>query len=304
MELDLNKEMEVLLRRAREGGPSLPAGPHLDADTLSAFAANAIPAAARVSCVSHLADCTPCRTILAQLINHPEGISEAPAKVLAVAATPWYSKLFTLPKSAYATASLVILFGAIAVFFISQNIKEKGTEVSRNIEPAISSPKEMEVPSPATTLPPSTVEPTPETVAPTAPAVKKEIEQPPVKAKDMPEAPSVTAGAPPPPAPAAARVADEQVSDEVRNEAELPSARKAAPKMSAAPGSDATTVNGKTFVKKDGVWIDAQFSGETTINVKRSSEDFNRLDVGLRDIANKISGTVIVVWNGRAYRVQ
>lgn len=63
-------------------------------------------------------------------------------------------------------------------------------------------------------------------------------------------------------------------------------------------------VGGRTFEKKQGVWYDVGYQGRPTINVRRGSAEFERLDGGLRSIANSIVGTVVVVWGAKAYRIQ
>ena len=63
-------------------------------------------------------------------------------------------------------------------------------------------------------------------------------------------------------------------------------------------------VSGKTFERKDRVWYDISFQGRPTINVRRGTPEFNRLDGGLRSIANSLSGTIVVVWGAKAYRIQ
>jgi hypothetical protein len=64
------------------------------------------------------------------------------------------------------------------------------------------------------------------------------------------------------------------------------------------------TVGGKTFERKQGVWYDVTFQGRPTINVRRGSDEFNRLDGGLKSIASNLGGTVVVVWGAKAYRIQ
>lgn len=64
------------------------------------------------------------------------------------------------------------------------------------------------------------------------------------------------------------------------------------------------TVGGKTFEGKQGVWYDTTFQGRPTINVRRGTDEFNKLDSGLRSIANSLSGTVVIVWGAKAYRIQ
>ena len=68
MKRELDSEMDSLLRGS---GPALggaggarPAGPHLDADELSAFAENSLPPAARARYTAHLADCAGCRRLV------------------------------------------------------------------------------------------------------------------------------------------------------------------------------------------------------------------------------------------------
>jgi hypothetical protein len=61
---------------------------------------------------------------------------------------------------------------------------------------------------------------------------------------------------------------------------------------------------GKKFELRDGVWYDTAYRGQTTINVRRGTEAFLRLDGGLRSIAETIGGTSVIVWSGKAYRIQ
>lgn len=64
------------------------------------------------------------------------------------------------------------------------------------------------------------------------------------------------------------------------------------------------TVAGKTFSNVGGVWTDSAYTGGSTKKVKRSSDDYKKLDQGLQNIGNNLGGTVIVVWNGKAYKIQ
>jgi hypothetical protein len=68
------------------------------------------------------------------------------------------------------------------------------------------------------------------------------------------------------------------------------------------------TVSGKRFTRQGNAWIDSAYdSSRRTINVARGSEQFRALvadEPGIRSIAEKLNGVVIVVWNGRAYRIQ
>ena len=61
---------------------------------------------------------------------------------------------------------------------------------------------------------------------------------------------------------------------------------------------------GKSFAKKDGVWYDAAYRGQPTINIRRGTGEYKVLDGGLRSIAESVGGTVVVVWKEKAYRIQ
>lgn len=64
------------------------------------------------------------------------------------------------------------------------------------------------------------------------------------------------------------------------------------------------TVGGKKFTNRDGAWYDTSYRGQATINVRRGTEEFRKLDSGLRSIAGRIDGVIVVVWRSRAYRIQ
>ena len=85
--------------------------------------------------------------------------------------------------------------------------------------------------------------------------------------------------------------------------------REAARKRAAVPAlgriaSPSKTVGGKNFSKRDNVWYDSAYSGQATTNVRRNTEDYRKLDSGLRSIAESLDGTVVVVWKSKAYRIQ
>jgi hypothetical protein len=67
---------------------------------------------------------------------------------------------------------------------------------------------------------------------------------------------------------------------------------------------ESRTVGGKTFRKIGGVWIDSAYGTQNTTNVSRGSDEYKKLDSGLRSIAESLGGTVIVVWQGKPYRIQ
>ena len=84
MELEFDKEIDALLRKAKRGSPAAAGVPvatgHLDADALAAFAENALPEQSRAASIAHMADCDTCRTMLSGFVT------TAPEKAAAAAA--------------------------------------------------------------------------------------------------------------------------------------------------------------------------------------------------------------------------
>jgi hypothetical protein len=126
MELDFDKEIDALLRKARGSDPVFVVGsPHLEADEIAAFAENALPEKTRVFFTAHLAECDRCRKILTNTINFnteaaPEAaVVSAPAVV--TSAEPWYRKLFLFPNLAYAMGGLVLVFSAFLGYTVLRN---------------------------------------------------------------------------------------------------------------------------------------------------------------------------------------
>src|SRR6185436_11708408 len=69
MKQETNNEMDLLLRRLgrRQEMHAPGAGDHLDADELSAYAENVLPAKTRARYTEHLAECSRCRELVVQL---------------------------------------------------------------------------------------------------------------------------------------------------------------------------------------------------------------------------------------------
>lgn len=90
-----------------------------------------------------------------------------------------------------------------------------------------------------------------------------------------------------------------------RSANELKMARDKKAKSSADENdNNSRSLGGKNFTRKNNVWYDAAFSGQNTINVRRNSDDYRKLDSGLRSVADNLNGTVVIVWKGKAYRIQ
>ena len=97
----------------------------------------------------------------------------------------------------------------------------------------------------------------------------------------------------------AAREESERRDDQPKN--------KTMPKKSAPERDkyeDSKSVSGKTFRSVNGIWTDTAYTGGSTKNVKRTSDDYKKLDSGLRSIADNLGGTVIIVWSGKNYKIQ
>ena len=105
------------------------------------------------------------------------------------------------------------------------------------------------------------------------------------------------------PAPAAGNLAMNRSGNEERAEV----ARKPAP--SAARGDsekapETRSVAGHKFRRQGNAWVDARFkSSMSVVNVSSGSDEFKALDSDVRSIAGQLSGEVIVVRKGKAYRI-
>jgi hypothetical protein len=126
MEVDFDKEIDTLLRKAQRDAPVLvgdfASSRHLDADEISAFAENAMPEKSRALYTAHLADCDRCRKILSNLLmmNAEAAPAAASPGVITIAerSLPWYRKLFLFPNLAYVMGGLVLVFGGFLAFTI------------------------------------------------------------------------------------------------------------------------------------------------------------------------------------------
>jgi hypothetical protein len=65
-------------------------------------------------------------------------------------------------------------------------------------------------------------------------------------------------------------------------------------------------VLGKRFTRNGAVWVDTDYASQATIKISRGSEQYRALvadEPGIRTIAERLDGPLIVVWRGRAYRI-
>ena len=378
MELDFDKEIDALLRKARRGTEATAVATdlaHLDADEIAAFAENALPEKTRQSYIMHFAECDRCRKILSQAIvinSEAAQIAAASAEIAAPAITSltWRQRLFGMPTVAYTMGALVLLFSGFLGLAVWQNMnRSQNTEVSQIEQKETYSTAANAAAANTTSATNAasnavnSAENTPGTIAPanpaiagqapstmanaaanspvsgpvgrtaTAPNLEEQPKQLQERAETKPAAPMAAA----PPAPkdsedakvtadqlAAKDDRDQALANEKQADSEMRAmkkeapvttmrqmnnlplnGRKTAPMVNGASGYAPTrTVNGRTFTKKDGVWYDADYHGQSTINVRRGADIYKKLDGGLRSIADSLGGTVVTIWKGKAYRIQ
>ena len=75
-------------------------------------------------------------------------------------------------------------------------------------------------------------------------------------------------------------------------------------KKSVSNTKESRAVSGKNFTRSGGVWYDSAYNGQTTTNISRGSNEYRKLDSGLRSIAENLSGTIVIVWKSKAFRIQ
>ena len=98
-----------------------------------------------------------------------------------------------------------------------------------------------------------------------------------------------------------------EVADSSRRVDDLPlAARKSAATGSSSEEAPETrSVGGRKFKRQGNAWIDSKLKSSMSVRtVGRGSEEFDKLDSGLRSIANQLSGEIVVVWKGKAYRIK
>lgn len=87
---------------------------------------------------------------------------------------------------------------------------------------------------------------------------------------------------------------------------ELPLARKsAATRSSSEEAPETRSVGGRKFKRQGNAWVDSKLKSSMSVRtIGRGSEEFEKLDSGLRSIAKQLSGEIVVVWKGKAYRIR
>ena len=375
MEFEFDKERDASLRKAH-GGLEATASPpaHLDADELAAFAENAVPAAARLRYLAHLADCTRCRKILSNVVlSNPEADAKAASAAVAAPAAeeraPWYRRFFAFPQLAYAMGAMVVVFSAFFAYLIIRNLPgASNSDVSFSTQPALQEKRApanaASAPSaasnttansnaaatnssapPVSTAPANTSASTANAASVPTGSANVAAAKPELPEKPVENAPYIAPQATPPadarlddktmqraerddlakssPAsPTAGAVSENRakeeekkkdapksdVSDEDSSGNKLMSKRKqpspkTVEKTPSTPG-DRRIVGGKTFDNIGGAWYDRAVGGKKQKTVRRGTSEYLKLDAGLRSIADQLGGTVVVLWGGKAYRIE
>lgn len=142
MKEETKNEMDLLLRRlGRRDGATVPDTDHLDADELSAYAENALPAAARARYTAHLAECSRCRELVVQL-SSAAGVVVATDTVSVSKPSVWrtfLASLFTPMVLRYAAPALGLIVVAAIGFVVlrrQQGSAKFDTQVAQNEQPA------------------------------------------------------------------------------------------------------------------------------------------------------------------------
>jgi len=142
MKEETKNEMDLLLRRLgrRKDTPvSNVAADHLDADELSTFAENALPAGARARYTAHLAECSRCRELVVQL-SSSVGVVAATDMTNVSKPSAWrtfLASLFTPMVLRYAVPALgLIVVAAIGFVVLRRNQPAQMiTRVTNNEQP-------------------------------------------------------------------------------------------------------------------------------------------------------------------------
>src|SRR5947207_8590574 len=136
MRQETNNEIDLLLRRLsrREAASeSRIDGDHLDADELSSYVENALPAAARAHYIEHLAECANCRKLVAQLSSAAGLVNE---KLSEVSGPPAFRKflasLFSPMVLRYAVPALgLIVIAAIGFTVLRRQERQTTNSVAQ-----------------------------------------------------------------------------------------------------------------------------------------------------------------------------
>jgi hypothetical protein len=249
-------QMDILLRRYARRPEGDSATGHLDADELSAFAEDALPAESRLRYVSHLADCSDCRQLASQL-TIASGVAPRAATAVGSQTDSWREKLaafFRPPTLRYAAFALVLIAATATVFIVmrrpnpgqftaqTESAKHQTSvdvpQSASGYSDSNSAPSSRATPSASQIAPKGNLDQKPGEVTTSAPsaAPAKAGEEivasktgPPVVKEDVtrPATATVPSYAPPPPGEAERQKALSREQDDLKNTGGLAGMRKA-----------------------------------------------------------------------------
>src|SRR5215213_3017265 len=168
MKQETNNEMDLLLRRLGRRDKttvSNAADDYLDADELSAYTENVLPAAARARYTAHLTECSRCRDLIVQLSS---SIGVIAASDMPTVAEPsvwrkFLASLFTPMVLRYAAPALgLIVVAAIGFMIVRRDQSDQHVTQVTNTETQPSSPA-VEKPGAALNDSQTKTEPSPDT---------------------------------------------------------------------------------------------------------------------------------------------
>jgi hypothetical protein len=93
-------------------------------------------------------------------------------------------------------------------------------------------------------------------------------------------------------------------ASEMRIEAAPKEVAKRVPAPTTPEEPQETRAGGHKFHRQGNAWVDSKFKSSMPVkSVARGSDDYRELDAAIRSIADKLSGEILVVWKGKAYRI-
>jgi hypothetical protein len=222
MKQEANNEMDLLLRRLGRRDDAVMPEDHLDADELNAYAENVLPAAARARYTMHLAECSRCRSLVAQL-SSSAGVVAA-TDTAAVSEVSGFRKflasLFTPMVLRYAGPALGLIVVAVIGFVVLRRDRAseyvvQDTNVQQSPAAAPTAEKFLSDETSSKTVPPSsglingeiqektkqTQPASPPNTAPVVSSIEADVAKDKAVAQPKPEEQAAAANEPPPPKP-------------------------------------------------------------------------------------------------------
>ena len=156
MKQETNNEMDLLLRRLG-GRPETSVSDangdvdHLDADELSAYAENVLPAAARARYTGHLAECARCRELVVQLSSSAGvvPVAEVVRPTVPSALRKFLASLFSPMVLRYAVPALGLIVIAAIGLFVSRPKQGNDTSIAQKTEAPTSTSITTNTPDPS-----------------------------------------------------------------------------------------------------------------------------------------------------------